>query len=38
MGTICRTIEVDLRQMPGETELPPAYETRLTRHGPLYLD
>ncbi|MCO4747221.1 MAG: hypothetical protein KC912_20655 [Proteobacteria bacterium] len=38
MGAICRTIEIDLRQMLGETELPPAWPIKTTRHGSTFLD
>jgi putative membrane protein len=38
MNAICRTIEIDLRQMLGETELPAPYEVKTTRHGSPFLD
>jgi putative membrane protein len=38
MGAICRTIEIDLRQMLGETELPEPYPVKVTRHGSRFLD
>jgi putative membrane protein len=38
MNAICRTIEIDLRQMLGETDVPPAYAVKVTRHGSSFLD
>jgi putative membrane protein len=38
MSAICRVIEIDLRQMLGEQDLPPAPVPKTTRHGALFLD
>ncbi len=38
MNAICRTIEIDLRQMLGEESLPPGLPIKTTRHGSTYLD
>ena len=38
MNAICRTIEIDLRQMLGESEIPPSFPVKKTRHGTPYLD
>ncbi|MCO4769830.1 MAG: hypothetical protein KDA24_07335 [Deltaproteobacteria bacterium] len=38
MGALCRVIEIDLRQMLGETELPLPWAVKTTRHGSTFLD
>jgi putative membrane protein len=38
MNAICHTIEIDLRQMLGESEIPPSFPVKKTRHGTPYLD
>jgi putative membrane protein len=38
MGAICRVIEIDLRQMLGEEEIPGPPEPKVTRHGSVFLN
>jgi putative membrane protein len=38
MNAICRTIEIDLRQMLDDPDVPPAYAAKVTRHGSTFLD
>jgi putative membrane protein len=38
MNAICRIIEIDLRQMLGESDIPPSYPVKKTRHCTPYLD
>ncbi|MCO4764550.1 MAG: hypothetical protein KC502_23775, partial [Myxococcales bacterium] len=38
LSAICRVIEIDILQMLGETELPPPFEVKLTRHGAEFID
>jgi putative membrane protein len=38
MNAICNTIEIDLRQMLGESEIPPPFPVKKTKHGTPFLD
>ncbi|GAB5538694.1 MAG: bestrophin family ion channel [Salibacteraceae bacterium] len=38
MKALCRTIEIDLRQMLGEEDIPGPYPTQYTKYGAAYID
>ena len=38
MTSLCRTIEIDILQQIGETNLPPVREIQVTKNGTLFLD